>query len=230
MKFIPRRNFRLDRETGGPIIPRGKEYLRIYQSSGGYEQMWKVCCILPPFTFQPGCSISRTEYVDNMKRSMHPLLSHTLENPPLAFDLRCSIMEGHNILFQTLGRKYNEVDLAQLAVHPAAPVLRLFHSRLPWYIDIHPSHPNGVTVFDVLVQLSRQMQAPIHSRHYYNETLDSTDRAALAKYFKDRIRGRRGEREKGILQVDFLGEKSVLEGLVRSKQGMWELKTRRPER
>lgn len=139
-------------------------------------------------------------------------------------------MEGHNILFQTLGRNYNEVDLAQLATHPAAPMLRLYHSRLPWYIDIHQTHPNGVTVFDVLVQLSRQMQTAIHSRHYFNETLDAADRAALAKYFKERIRGGKGERGRGVLQVDFLGEKCVLEGLVRGKQGMWEMKTRRPER
>lgn len=161
---------------------------------------------------------------------MHPLLLHTLDSPPLAFDLRSSLVEGHNILFQTLGRKYNEVDLAQVAAHPPAPMLRLYHPRFPWYIDIHQSHPTGVTVYDVLVQLSRQMQAPIHSRHYFNETLDETDRTALAKSFKERIRGRRGEREKGIMQVDFLAEKCVLEGLVRGKQGMWEVKTRRPER
>ncbi|KAF5309888.1 hypothetical protein D9619_010193 [Psilocybe cf. subviscida] len=34
---------------------------------------------------------------------------------------------------------------------------------------------------------------------------------------------------RGVLQVDFLGEKCVFEGLVRGPKGMWEIKTRKPE-
>jgi len=31
----------------------------------------------------------------------------------------------------------------------------------------------------------------------------------------------------GIVQVDFLGPKCVLEGFVRASKGMWEMKTKR---
>lgn len=122
------------------------------------------------------------------------------------------------------------MDLAQLAAYPPAPMLRLYHPRFPWYVDIHQSHPSGVTVFDVIVQLSLQMQTPIRNRHYYNEALDAVDRAALGKRYKERTKGRPAEGQRGVLQVDFLGEKFVLEGLVRGRQGMWEIKTRRPDR
>ncbi|KAF9450767.1 hypothetical protein P691DRAFT_664674 [Macrolepiota fuliginosa MF-IS2] len=167
------------------------------------------------------------EYSDPVKRTIHPLLQFVPDSPPLAFDLRFKVVDGNAFLFQHLGRNYNEVDLAQLAVNPVAPMLRLYHSRLPWYIDVHQSHTTGVTVFDVLVQLSLQMQTPIHNRHYYNDTLDAADKIALGVRYKERTKGRVEEGRRGILQVDFLGEKFVLEGLVRGKQGMWEVKTRR---
>lgn len=83
-------------------------------------------------------------------------------------------------------------------------------------------------MFDVLAQLNLQILAPIHNRHYYNDFLDSTDRVAMGTAYKERIKGRAGEGRKGILQVDFLGDKYVFEGLMRGKQGMWEIKTRRP--
>jgi hypothetical protein len=160
---------------------------------------------------------------------MHPLLHHTPNTTPLAFDVRYKLVDGHTLLFHKLGRHFNEVDLAQLAAYPPAPILRLYHARLPWYIDIHQSHPSGVTVFDVLVQMSLQLQAPIHNRHYYNDTLDSEDRGALGKAYKERIKDRSGEGRRGILQVDFLREKYIFEGLIRGRQGMWEIKTRRAD-
>lgn len=82
-------------------------------------------------------------------------------------------------------------------------------------------------MFDVLAQMSLQMQAPIYNRHYYNDVLDSADRAALGKAYKGRCSGRSGQSRKGIFQVDFLGEKFVFSGLARGKQGMWEIKSRR---
>ena len=82
-------------------------------------------------------------------------------------------------------------------------------------------------MFDVLAQMSLQMQTPIHGRHYYNDVLDAADRVALGKAYKERCRGRSGQSGKGIFHVDFLGEKFVFSGLARGKQGMWEIKTRR---
>lgn len=150
------------------------------------------------------------------------MLRHSSEYEVLAFDMRYQIIEGHTLMIPR-----NEVDLAQLAAYPPAPVLRLYHPKLPWYIDIHQSHPTGVTVFDVLAQMSLQMQAPIHGRHYYNDVLDAADRAALGKTYKERCRGRSGQSRKGIFHVDFLGEKFIFSGLARGKQGMWEIKSRR---
>jgi len=150
------------------------------------------------------------------------VLHYSSESEVLTFDLRYQIIEGHTLIIAR-----NEVDLAQLAAYPPAPNLRLYHPKFPWYVDIHQSHLTGVTVFDVLAQMSLQMQAPIHSRHYYNDVLDSADRTALGKAYKERCSGRSGQSSKGIFQVDFLGEKFVFSGLARGKQGMWEIKSRK---
>lgn len=167
------------------------------------------------------------EYTDTVKRSLHPLLHYVPNSEPLTltFDLRYPIVHGNTLHFSQLQKNFNEVDLAQHAAYPPAPILRLYHPKLPWYVDVHQSHPTGVTVFDVLAQMSLQMQAPIHSRHYYNDVLDLADRSALGRGYKERCRGRLGENKKGVLQVDFIGDKFVFEGLARGKQGLWEIKT-----
>lgn len=108
-------------------------------------------------------------------------------------------------------------------------MLRLYHPRLPWYVDIGQTHPNGVTVFDVLFQLHGQLRAQISGRHYWNEELGSVERADLGLAFHDRCDGDPEEVAQGVRQVDFLGRKVVLEGLARGKNGMWEIKTGKVE-
>jgi len=103
--------------------------------------------------------------------------------------------------------------------------MRLYHPKLPWYIDVHQTHPNGVTVYDVLASIHRQLQTPIQPRHFYNEELTANDRAALARSFQERCQNDLRLVSKGVLQVDFLGHKYILEGLARGPKGMWELKT-----
>ncbi|KXN83210.1 hypothetical protein AN958_01724 [Leucoagaricus sp. SymC.cos] len=203
--------------------PRPRDWRADYFPRGGFS------------SYLPRIGRSRSdveEYIDTIKRSLHPLLLHSPETrtPPLTFDLRYKFPSDQTGTPQPrlLGRHtLAAVDFAQLATSPEAPMLRLYHPKLPWYIDVHQSRPTGVTVYDVLVQLNSQMQAPIHNRHYYNDCLDANDRTALGRTYKERVRGRQGEGKKGILQVDFLGEKFVMEGLVRGKTGMWEIKTRR---
>lgn len=81
----------------------------------------------------------------------------------------------------------------------------------------------------MLVQMYRQLMMPINARHFWNEDVGEGERAAVGAAYAVRVRGREGEAEamRGVVQVDWLGEKIVLEGLVRGKGGMWEIKTRR---
>ncbi|KAF9254154.1 hypothetical protein L218DRAFT_1010021 [Marasmius fiardii PR-910] len=130
------------------------------------------------------------EINDTVKRTLHPHLSFTPGTstggilspyspssapaaPPISLDLRMSpslpyslksFLPSLNLL--ELPRSPNptpsSVDLMQFATYPSSNQMRLFHRRLPWYIDIHagmsgmpPGSRGGghVTVWDVIVGL-----------------------------------------------------------------------------
>ncbi|KAF8888724.1 hypothetical protein CPB84DRAFT_1733144 [Gymnopilus junonius] len=179
----------------------------------------------------PHCSHVYTEWNDPVRRHLHPLLTYDPSNPPIYYDLRITTFDPRDVEFLNLPghRLANHIDFAQLAVQPTCAFMRLSHPRFPWYIDITQSHPNGVTVFDILSQMHAQLHTSIHPRHFWNEELGEQERAALTKTFQERVKGAPELVQRGVLQVDFLGEKCVFEGLVRGQKGVWELKLGREQ-
>jgi len=117
--------------------------------------------------------------------------------------------------------------MAQFATTPPANVLRLFHPRLPWYIDVTQLHPNGITVMDIIGQVYTALTQQILPRHYWNDVLTAGDRAEIGKAYGRRVALLGGGAENGILWIDFLSEDVIFEGLARTKGGLWEIKTRR---
>jgi hypothetical protein len=175
-------------------------------------------------------SKNRTEiadYVDPIKRTLHPLLLFTQSAPPIYQNLHETPFHSSSVEFLNLRRPHNHIDLAQLACQPSAAVIRLFHLRLPWYIDVYQVHPNGITVGDVLQQIHHQLHTQIHPRHFYNEALTDADRAEITKVFQARCGSDPALIGRGVLQIDYLGDKVVFEGLVRAPKGLWELKLSR---
>ncbi|TFK60553.1 hypothetical protein BDN72DRAFT_828853 [Pluteus cervinus] len=168
------------------------------------------------------------EYSDSVRRTLHPLLLHTTP-PPIHLDLRDNPLEPGALEFPNLQRLHNDLDFAQLATTPSVPTLRLYHPRLPWYIDVHQTHCNGVTVFDILTQTFAQLMVQIQGRHYWNDVLDDEDRTKIVEAYSVRCEGDQDEIGHGVLQVDFLGNKVIFEGLARGRNGMWEIKTRKEE-
>ena len=81
----------------------------------------------------------------------------------------------------------------------------------------------------MLWQLFAQLDVQILGKDWYNECLTDGDRARMAECFQERVEGREDEVRRGIKRVDFLRGKVIFEGLVRTRSGMWEIKTRRDE-
>ncbi|KNZ73612.1 hypothetical protein J132_10700 [Termitomyces sp. J132] len=104
--------------------------------------------------------------------------------------------------------------------------MRLFHPLLPWYIDVFKSVDNGVTVQDVIMHVYFQLQTQINARHYFNEELRSGTRERITEAYTQRTQGQDQEKMKGIKKVDYLEEKNIFVGLVRTRNGLWEMKTR----
>jgi hypothetical protein len=167
------------------------------------------------------------DHVDPIRRTLHPLLKDIPNSPPVYYNFLETPFHTSSVQFLNLNRPHNAIDFAQLACQPSAPFLRLFHPRLPWYIDIQQVHPNGITVVDMLTQMHAQLHTPIYPRHFYNEELTDADRAEITKAFQVRCRGDSTFIRRGVLQLDFLGEKVVFQGFSRGPKGLWEIKLSR---
>ncbi len=104
--------------------------------------------------------------------------------------------------------------------------MRLYHPRYPWYIDVRPSQPNGVTVYDIVMALHQHFTAPILNRHYWCEDVTSRDREEINRAYYLRCRSAQEELSKGVRRCDFLGMHKMLrlQGLTRGRMGMWEMK------
>jgi hypothetical protein len=118
------------------------------------------------------------------------------------------------------------IELNQFAVTPATNFLRVFHPRLPWYIDIY-SDPDSITIGDVLEDTYLQLTQSILPRHYWNQALSNSDRDEIAMAYNKRVTQVTGGGEKGILWIDFLCDEVIFQGFTRAKGGLLEIKTRK---
>lgn len=104
--------------------------------------------------------------------------------------------------------------------------LELIQFRYPWYVDVRQQHPNGITIQEIIHALWVSFNAPIEPRHYWTEELTNDDRSRLDKAYFRRCGQDVDKRQKGITRGDFLGMHGLLrlDGLVRGRMGMWEMK------
>ncbi|KAG5349165.1 hypothetical protein C0989_005487 [Termitomyces sp. Mn162] len=165
------------------------------------------------------------KFKDPIKRMIHPILHYNPQFPPVIYELS-SNPDPQTLSFPILGRVYNHIDFAQLATIPPVDHMRLFHPLLPWYIDVYRTMDNGVTVQDVIMHVYMGLQTQINARDYFNEELGSGTRERIATAYARRTQGNGQERGNGIRKLDYLEEKNIFVGLVRARDGMWEMKTR----
>ncbi|KAJ7037951.1 hypothetical protein C8F04DRAFT_1393306 [Mycena alexandri] len=149
--------------------------------------------------------------------------------PVMLFDLRCDEpLDPLNLeLLTTSGRPFNATDLTQLATTRPVRRLRFYHPRLPWYLDVLPSQPNGVLVGDVLQQLHEELHKPIRPQDFHNTVLNSTDRELITSAYRNRCDDRIDIMQQGVRRVDFMGSDVVLQGFMQGRDGMWLMKTTR---
>ncbi|KAG6887730.1 hypothetical protein C0995_013285 [Termitomyces sp. Mi166 len=182
----------------------------------------------PLYTVSPErqfISYTLSEFKDPIYRTIHGTLAYNPADPCVFYDLRF-VPTTPILTFPHLERPYNDIDFAQLATNPPVNKMRLFHPLLPWYIDIEQHQENGVTVQDVIMQIHIELQTQIYGRDYFNEEMGSSGRERIARAFERRTQGPEGEeeRKKGIRRVDYLEDRVVFVGLVRARDGLWEMK------
>ncbi|KAJ6595624.1 hypothetical protein DFH09DRAFT_973703 [Mycena vulgaris] len=157
------------------------------------------------------------------------LLMPNSKMPIMSFDLRSDHpFDPLNLeLLTTAGRPFNPTDLTQFATTRPVRRLRFYHPRIPWYIDVGASQPNGVLVGDVLQQIHEKLQRPIRPEDFSNTVLDATDREVITDAYRARCDDRVDIMQQGVRRVDFMGSDVILQGFMEGRNGMWLMKTTR---
>ena len=155
---------------------------------------------------------------------LHPFIRYTHNHPPVILDLR---FPPRNIIFRDVPRPIISSDLSRFASEPPVLYMCLYHSRLPWYIDVHASNATGVTLFDLFECIWACLRKPVRVNDFWNEELDDTDRDKIDWAWRERVGNNQREIEKGVRRVDYLRRCCIFGGLVRGKHGMWEMKLKK---
>ena len=142
----------------------------------------------------------------------------------MKFDMRDS---PNTLAFTALKRPLNTWDLQRFVCEPPLPHMRLFHAHLPWYIDVEAHNPAGVTIFELFMAIYECMQTQIRHADYYNVEMDAEARARVAEGWSARCHNEE-ERAQGIRRVDYLMGRVLMEGIQKGKDGLWEIRTRKP--
>ncbi|KAG2337710.1 hypothetical protein BDR05DRAFT_894740 [Suillus weaverae] len=157
--------------------------------------------------------------IDSARLSLASVLRH---DGSVILDLRRS---QHLLVIPALRRPVVANDLMQPATKPPTLFMRLYHTRLPWYIDVLPiGNGSYVTLGDLFMAICQFLSGQIRNEDYYNDELDDEDRSALKRAWEERCDNKK-ERMNGVKRVDFLREKYMFMGLTRGKSGMWQLRT-----
>uniref|UniRef100_D8PQU4 DUF6699 domain-containing protein n=2 Tax=Schizophyllum commune (strain H4-8 / FGSC 9210) TaxID=578458 RepID=D8PQU4_SCHCM len=165
------------------------------------------------------------DFTDPVRRKLSYLLAYA-SPPPVFWDIRYDPEYVNCLNFPCLRRQHNEIDFFQIASEPPVERMRLVHHRLPWYIEILQSQPNGITVGDIITQMYAQLSMSILAKDYWNEEMTEADREKITVAYRKRCKDDEQELGKGVKRVDYLGERVIFEGL-HKKGGIWEIKLKK---
>ncbi|KAH0826796.1 hypothetical protein J3R83DRAFT_5219 [Lanmaoa asiatica] len=164
---------------------------------------------------------SLDDFVDSAKLDIHPFLRYSKSRPITMYDLR---RDPVTLMFRDLARPPLAIDMDHTVTLPPTQYMRLYHSRLPWYIDIRANGAPFISLADFFQQLFAALSKQISKYEFYTNELDDEDREVLTRAYFERCRFE-DEKMQGVKRVDFLRGKYEWMGLAPGKNGMWRLKT-----
>lgn len=157
---------------------------------------------------------------------LNPLLRCPSPAPPFFyFDLRQNPLTTPAIHLPTSNGPVADLHHLQLATTPSVHQLHLWHPCLPWTLLVRSSNPSGILVSDILRGMHEELMTPIGSHDWYNAEMTAEDRERIEETYKIRCGGDIEALMGGIRRMDWLGPNVGFLGLVKSWNGMWEIKT-----
>jgi hypothetical protein len=157
---------------------------------------------------------------------LSPYLRYDGQDPPVYWDIQAG---PSDIYFRDIRPPAKVGEFTRFVCEPPAQLMRIYHARMPWYVDVRAtSNPVGVTFLDLFSQVYNVMQIQITDADFYNDELDDEERKRITAAYRNRVGSDHAEAMKGIRRVDFLMGRVVFEGLAKGKEGLWEMKTTKP--
>lgn len=199
-------------EGNSPLPDRPSEWRKDFSTRSG------LSALIPRGMHRPSYS------VDNGHHRLHELIRHSSSEPPVTWDLRTP---PQTVSFRAVQRDVVSSDLMRFTCEPPAATMRLVHPRLPWYIDIVASNPTGVTLYDLFYAIWASLRIPIAQRDFWNEEMGGKDRDKISNAWRERCGMDETERASGVRRVDYLRRDVIFEGLVKGRNGTWEMRTRK---
>lgn len=205
--------------------PTEREATRLYDRPGTWRPRFQmprsgVSSLLPNLnrgkSFPPVDTTTRT--LDDRVRFS------ALREPPVLWDLRDDLAR---VLFRELKRSVTGYDFTRFTTEPPTPYMKLYHSRLPWYIEVTTTNGIGVTFHDLFTHVQRVLSSRIKNSDFYNNELTQEERGKISRAWKERCQYNQGAMSQGVKKVDYLMRDCVFIGLARGRDGMWEMKTRK---
>ncbi|KAI0040871.1 hypothetical protein FA95DRAFT_809633 [Auriscalpium vulgare] len=147
-----------------------------------------------------------------------------LREPPVVYDLRHDLSR---IQLRELKRPVTNYDLTRYVTEPPMAHMRLYHPRLPWYVDVNTPGQAGATMYDVFTVLARVLLSRVKDHDLYNAEVLNEDRARITQAWKERCQYDDRAMAQGVLKVDFLTRDCIFIGLAKGRDGMFEIKTRK---
>ena len=185
-----------------------------------------VCSfLLPTVAFGLHGSAHLLDSQASMKVTLSPYIRYTAHQSSMYLDVRDN---PSFVEFRALeGKSVNAWDLSRFACEPPLQTLVLYNKYYPWTIEVNASNPSGITLHDLFGAIFVHMARPISQEDYWNNEVDERMRERIAHAWAARCADDEVERSRGIKRVDFLMDRIILEGFVRGKDGMWEMKIKK---
>lgn len=185
-----------------------------------------------------------------MGKSQLHLILEFRSPAPVYWDLR---QEPSFLRLNHENRPCTFIELGESATDPPSDRMEIIHPDLPWVIFIDaptpakletqtyfpatdlsqwatappPTLPHLITISHMLWSTYTQLRAPIVDADFYADDLKQDDRERISNAWRERCKGNEQEARNGVRRVDYFGEKFILEGFAKKRDGVWEMKTRR---
>ena len=128
--------------------------------------------------------------VDTTQRTLDDRIRFSaFREPPVIWDLRDYI---DRVLFRELKRPVTDYDFSRFTTEPPTPYMKLYHSRLPWYIKVTMTNGVSVTFHDFFMHIQHMLSSRIKNSDFYNNELTQEVCENISRAWKEHCQYNQG--------------------------------------